>query len=69
MSEAGIIILPSSHDGHEGDLEDSLHKDEPRLSTSEWVEKSAHSDLLEKEESWFDEPPEGFSLTVSSISF
>lgn len=67
VSEAGIIILPSSHDVvEEGTMED-VDIPETDGVTLKWPRKPGISDfdLFDSEDSWYDPPPEGFSLTVS----
>lgn len=69
VSEAGIIILPPPHDaGEEGTLEDVdiLQNDSV---TVKWPRKPgiSEADFFESDDSWFDAPPEGFSLTVSLV--
>lgn len=67
VSEAGIIILPPSHDAvEEGTLED-VHTLQTDSVTLEWPRKPGISDadIFDSEDSWHDSPPEGFSMTVS----
>lgn len=69
VSEAGITILPSTHDiGEDGTVEDvdMLEKDSVTLK---WPRKPGipDVDLFDSEDSWYDTPPEGFSLTVSLV--
>ncbi|BAT96524.1 hypothetical protein LR48_Vigan02g017500 [Vigna angularis] len=68
VSEAGIIILP--HDAvEEGTIEDAdiLQNDSVTLK---WPRKPGVSDIdfFESDDSWFDAPPEGFSLTLSPFA-
>ncbi|KAK7355038.1 hypothetical protein VNO80_14283 [Phaseolus coccineus] len=70
VSEAGIIILPRSHDAvEEGTMEDAdiLQNDSVTLK---WPRKPGISDIdfFESDDSWFDAPPEGFSLTLSPFA-
>ncbi|KAK7345200.1 hypothetical protein VNO77_15776 [Canavalia gladiata] len=70
VSEAGIIILPRLQDAvEEGTMEgaDILETDSVTLK---WPRKPGLSDvdLFESEDSWFDAPPEGFSLTLSPFA-
>nr|KYP49456.1 RNA polymerase II-associated protein 2 [Cajanus cajan] len=70
VSEAGIIILPHPHDAvEESTLEDAdiLENDSVTLK---WPRKPGISDVdfFESEDSWFDGPPEGFSLTLSPFA-
>ncbi|KAF7826984.1 putative RNA polymerase II subunit B1 CTD phosphatase RPAP2-like protein [Senna tora] len=69
VSEAGIIIFPSQHDvGEEGTVEDdTLEKDSVTLK---WPRKPGVPDIdsFDSEDSWYDPPPEGFSLTLSPFA-
>lgn len=70
VSEAGITILPHPHGAvEEGTMEDSdiLENDSVTLK---WPRKPGISDVdfFESDDSWFDEPPEGFSLTLSPFA-
>ncbi|WVY99222.1 hypothetical protein V8G54_031373 [Vigna mungo] len=70
VSEAGITILPWPHDAvEEGTIEDAdiLQND---LVTLKWPRKPGVSDIdfFESGDSWFDAPPEGFSLTLSPFA-
>lgn len=64
MSEAGIIVLPPHHAVDGGESNEDVAKDQtgevpvckPGIPKSE---------LFDPEDSWFDSPPDGFSLTVS----
>lgn len=72
VSEAGVIILPCPHDGHEGEGESMEDPDvlEPDAVLVKWPSKPGipRSDLFDPEDSWYDEPPEGFSLTLSPFA-
>ncbi|XP_019430421.1 PREDICTED: putative RNA polymerase II subunit B1 CTD phosphatase RPAP2 homolog [Lupinus angustifolius] len=66
VSEAGILILPRPHDAvDEGTVED-VDMLETDSVTLKWPRKPGFSDLdlFDSEDSWYDSPPEGFSLTV-----
>ncbi|QCE05301.1 putative RNA polymerase II subunit B1 CTD phosphatase RPAP2 homolog [Vigna unguiculata] len=70
VSEAGIIILPRPDDVvEEGTMEDAdiLQNDSV---TVKWPRKPGVSDIdfFESDDSWFDAPPEGFSLTLSPFA-
>ncbi|XP_014513955.1 putative RNA polymerase II subunit B1 CTD phosphatase RPAP2 homolog [Vigna radiata var. radiata] len=70
VSEAGITILPRPHDAvEEGTIEDDdiLQNDSVTLK---WPRKPGVSDIdfFESDDSWFDAPPEGFSLTLSPFA-
>ncbi|KAK7278764.1 hypothetical protein RJT34_23800 [Clitoria ternatea] len=70
VSEAGIIILPPPYDAdEEGTMEDADIL-EANSVTLKWPRKPGISDvdLFESEDSWFDTPPEGFSLTLSPFA-
>lgn len=71
MSEAGVIILPSTHDGHEGESMEDPDVLEPEAALLKRPSKPGipRSELFDPEDSWYDEPPEGFSLTVSHFKF
>ena len=68
MSEAGIIVLPRPEDVDEGEPMEEEDVTEPEQSPIKWPKKpgSRQSDLFNPEDSWFDTPPDGFSLTVMS---
>ncbi|XP_024021958.1 putative RNA polymerase II subunit B1 CTD phosphatase RPAP2 homolog isoform X2 [Morus notabilis] len=73
MSEAGIIILPRPENGDEGEPmeeDDDDETSEPEQAPIKWPKKpgSQHSDLFDPEDSWFDAPPEDFSLTLSPFA-
>lgn len=67
VSDAGLIILPppSELDGAETLEEGDMLN--PEGATIKWPSKPGvpNYDLLESDDSWYDNPPEGFSLTVS----
>ncbi|KAJ8759618.1 hypothetical protein K2173_009265 [Erythroxylum novogranatense] len=68
MSEAGLIILPSLPDvDQSGTTEDPC---ELEYASAKWPGKPGTncSDIFDPEDSWFDAPPEGFSLTLSSFA-
>ena len=69
MSEAGIIILPHPHDVHEGESPKDADMLEPEPVPLKWPRKPgiSHSDIFDSDDSWYDTPPEGFSLTVSPL--
>ncbi|OMO82815.1 hypothetical protein CCACVL1_11738 [Corchorus capsularis] len=78
FSEAGLIILPcpSEVDKEEPmkDVQTLEPEPEPELETAtapvKWPSKPGipSSDLFDTEDSWFDAPPEGFSLTLSTFA-
>lgn len=71
MSEAGIIILPHSHDADEGELMEDGDLLEPEPAPLKWPIKPGipQSDFFDLEDSLYDPPPEGFGLSVSFILF
>ncbi|KAM6578847.1 hypothetical protein CsatB_030684 [Cannabis sativa] len=68
MSEAGIILLPHPEDANGGESLVDKDTSEPEQAPSKWPKKpvNQHSDVFNREDSWFDTPPEGFSLSVTS---
>uniref|UniRef100_A0A2P2L2T3 RNA polymerase II subunit B1 CTD phosphatase RPAP2 homolog n=1 Tax=Rhizophora mucronata TaxID=61149 RepID=A0A2P2L2T3_RHIMU len=70
ISEAGDIILPSPHnlDQMNSTVVGDAH--EPETDSLKWPRKPGipHSDFFDSEDSWYDSPPEGFSLTLSSFA-
>ena len=70
VSEAGIIILPQPEDVDEAEPMEEEDDDtsEPEEAAVKWPEKpgSQRSHMFNPKDSWFDAPPEGFSLTVTS---
>lgn len=67
MYEAGIIILPNQSDADEGESEEDVDMLEPESAPLKWPGKPGipQTDLFDPEDSWYDAPPEGFSLAVS----
>lgn len=69
VSEAGVIILPSAHDGREGEsTEDPELELEAALLKQPSKPGIPRSELFDPEDSWYGEPPEGFSLTLSPFA-
>ncbi|CAJ2628517.1 unnamed protein product [Trifolium pratense] len=70
VSEAGITILPHPPDAVEEGTVDDDDILESNSVTPKWPRKPGISefDLFDSEESWFDAPPEGFSLTLSPFA-
>ncbi|KAJ9162816.1 hypothetical protein P3X46_022560 [Hevea brasiliensis] len=64
MSEAGVIILPHPHDI------ESVGMLEQESASLKWPTRPGipHSDLFDPEDSWYDAPPEGFSLSLSPFA-
>ncbi|XP_062081768.1 putative RNA polymerase II subunit B1 CTD phosphatase RPAP2 homolog [Humulus lupulus] len=70
MSEAGIIILPRPENVNEGKSLEDNDTSEPEQAPLKWPKKpgNQHSDVFNPEDSWFDAPPEGFSLNLSHFA-
>lgn len=66
VSEAGIIILPPSHDSCEEQSQEDINVVESEPAPMKWPKKPGLSDsnFFNSEDSWYDNPPEGFDLTV-----
>lgn len=71
VSDAGLIILPPAHDAEEEVSLEDLKTVEVDVNTVKWPRKPGipTSDLFDSEDSWFDAPPEGFSLMVGVIIY
>lgn len=71
VSDAGLIILPPAHDVEEEVSLEDLKTVEIDVDTVKWPRKPgiSTSDLFDSNDSWFDAPPEGFSLTVGVIIY
>jgi hypothetical protein len=71
-AKAGIILLPSTHqldeEVTEEHSEEEMTEEEPTLL--KWPNKPGipDSDLFDRDQSWFDGPPEGFNLTLSNFA-
>ncbi|KAK4778482.1 hypothetical protein SAY86_006010 [Trapa natans] len=70
VSDAGLIILPPSHG-----VEEEVSLEDPKtveidIDTVKWPRKPGVPtyDLFDSDDSWFDAPPEGFSLTLSPFA-
>ncbi|XP_052193179.1 putative RNA polymerase II subunit B1 CTD phosphatase RPAP2 homolog isoform X2 [Diospyros lotus] len=70
VSEAGIIILPPPQDVDEGKSQEQVNMVEPEPTTSKWPKKPGvpNYNLFDSEDSWYDSPPEGFSLSLSPFA-
>lgn len=68
MSEAGIIVLPPPEMVDEGETSEDIDASELEQAPIKWPRKPGvpKFDYFDSEDSWFDAPPEGFSLTVIS---
>ncbi|VVB15209.1 unnamed protein product [Arabis nemorensis] len=71
-AKVGIVLLPSTHqlgeEVSEMDTEEEMsEEDEPTLL--KWPNRPGipDTDLFDRDQSWFDGPPEGFSLSLSSF--
>lgn len=70
VSEAGIIILPPSHDSCKEQSQEDIHVVESEPAPLKWPQKPglSHSNFFNSEDSWYDNPPEGFILTLSTFA-
>ncbi|OVA13023.1 Protein of unknown function DUF408 [Macleaya cordata] len=70
VSEAGIVILPQQHHADGGDSQKYENVLELEPVPLKWPLKPGISDseLFDSEDSWYDTPPEGFSLTLSPFA-
>lgn len=70
VSEAGITILPHPPNAVEESTVDDDDILEKNSVTLKWPKKPGVSefDLFDSEDTWFDAPPEGFSLTLSPFA-
>ncbi|XP_057464282.1 putative RNA polymerase II subunit B1 CTD phosphatase RPAP2 homolog isoform X1 [Actinidia eriantha] len=70
VSEAGIIILPPPHDMDIEEPQVNPNVLEPEPTPSKWPGKPGvpNYNLFDSEDSWYDGPPEEFSLTLSSFA-
>lgn len=70
-SEAGIMILPYPNDvNNEESIENGNRLEpepEPETAPLKWPKKQG-PDTFDPEDSWFDAPPDGFSLTLSAFA-
>ncbi|XP_057539738.1 putative RNA polymerase II subunit B1 CTD phosphatase RPAP2 homolog [Amaranthus tricolor] len=66
VSEAGIMVLPQADEG-ECSAKDDVVED---LAPEKWPKKPGDlsSDIFDNDSSWFECPPEGFSLTLSPFA-
>lgn len=70
LSEAGLVILPQPHDLDQGDPMEDVDVLDEESSTIKWPGKPGipQSECFDPENSWYDAPPEGFSLELSSFA-
>lgn len=70
-AKAGIVLLPSTHqldeEVSEEEMSEEEEEEEEEATLLKWPNKpgTPDSDLFDRDQSWFDETPEGFNLTVS----
>ncbi|CAH8348397.1 unnamed protein product [Eruca vesicaria subsp. sativa] len=72
-AKAGIVLLPSTHQLDEEVSEEEVTEDseeEEEATLLKWPNKPGmpDSDLFDRDQSWFDETPEGFNLTLSTFA-
>ncbi|CAK7324199.1 unnamed protein product [Dovyalis caffra] len=69
MSEAGLVILPQPH-LDQGDPTGDVDMLEEESLTLKWPGKPGipQSEYFDPEDSWYDAPPEGFSLELSPFA-
>ncbi|XP_051122212.1 putative RNA polymerase II subunit B1 CTD phosphatase RPAP2 homolog [Andrographis paniculata] len=70
VSEAGVTILPPSLGLDESKSDKSVEIVDTDPVTLKWPPKpgTSNDDLLDSEDSWYDSPPDGFNLNLSSFS-
>ncbi|KAJ4842332.1 hypothetical protein Tsubulata_034922 [Turnera subulata] len=70
ISEAGVIILPQPLHSENGDPEEDGNVVEEENAPLKWPTKPGipPSEHFDPEDSWYDSPPEGFSLTLSPFA-
>ncbi|XAR52734.1 Phosphoprotein phosphatase [Bertholletia excelsa] len=70
VSEAGIIILPPPHNVDEEESQENISMPEPEPIPTKWPRKPGvpNYNLFDSEDSWYDSPPDGFSLTLSTFA-
>ncbi|KAK6915714.1 hypothetical protein RJ641_020831 [Dillenia turbinata] len=72
VSEAGVIILPHPHDVNNGDPEVDVDtfKRETEPAPLKWPRKHGltNLDVFDPENSWYNSPPEGFTLDLSTFA-
>lgn len=68
MSEAGLVILPQPHDLDQGDPMEDVNVLDEESFPLKWPGKPGipQSEYFDPENSWYETPPEGFSLEVNS---
>ncbi|KAJ0079802.1 hypothetical protein Patl1_23937 [Pistacia atlantica] len=70
VSEAGIIILPRPDDVVGEEQVEDANLLEPKEAPLKWPSKPGiqRSEFFDPEDSWYDTPPEGFSLSLSPFA-
>ncbi|KAJ6687492.1 hypothetical protein OIU74_016227 [Salix koriyanagi] len=70
LSEAGLVILPKPHDLDQGDPMEDVDVLDEESSTLKWPGKPGipQSEYFDPENSWYETPPEGFSLELSPFA-
>ncbi|XP_071937101.1 putative RNA polymerase II subunit B1 CTD phosphatase RPAP2 homolog isoform X3 [Coffea arabica] len=74
VAEAGIIVLPPHPEVHGTEAQVEVDMPDSETNVLKWPMKSglSNSDLLDPNDSWYDTPPEGFSLNdhlLDTMSF
>ncbi|KAL6959034.1 protein-serine,threonine phosphatase, partial [Sarracenia purpurea var. burkii] len=67
VSEAGIVILPPPHDADEEESQGNPNMLKTESTPSKWTGIPNYN-LFDSEDSWYDSPPEGFSLALSPFA-
>ncbi|KAF8084508.1 hypothetical protein N665_0715s0014 [Sinapis alba] len=69
-AEAGILVLPSTHQLDEEVSEEEMSEEEEEATLMKWPIKPGmpDSDFFDRDQSWFDGTPEGFNLTLSTFA-
>uniref|UniRef100_M4DVL3 RNA polymerase II subunit B1 CTD phosphatase RPAP2 homolog n=2 Tax=Brassica campestris TaxID=3711 RepID=M4DVL3_BRACM len=73
-AKAGIVLLPSTHqldeEVSEEEMSEEEEEEEEEATLLKWPNKpgTPDSDLFDRDQSWFDETPEGFNLTLSPFA-
>nr|XP_027114912.1 putative RNA polymerase II subunit B1 CTD phosphatase RPAP2 homolog isoform X3 [Coffea arabica] len=70
VAEAGIIVLPPHPEVHGTEAQVEVDMPDSETNVLKWPMKSglSNSDLLDPNDSWYDTPPEGFSLNLSPFA-
>lgn len=67
MADAGIIVLPPPQEVCESETQEKVDMLDSETAPLKWPMTTSLSnpDLFDSGDSWYDSPPEGFSLNVS----